>query len=330
MELYHIAILRDVALSFENKNKQIALDLISIALKHRPEGDLLHAKFADYSKSLIVSNDISDSLVKAINLVDDAWLLKFLDVCLYLEPNNRTFLSLKNEVSFTHYVELKKNSSINLDLNFDVIPFGSRCTSAVVCHYAQLLKESLPFDWTIPLLPCKTQQILEQDFKDFIPSNIGEKGANNKYGVGLAHFSAHESHQDGINIYNLRIDRFQALLNSSTHKYFVYVNEDYLYKSEYRNEHFNKQTFEEMLLLEGYLKGRYPHFTFNILYFDFVQHDIIENSSIVPFFIKTGKYWSEGVHSNYSSFRKYIGKVLSELFNTEFDNKVNVDELFAK
>jgi hypothetical protein len=50
-----------------------------------------------------------------------------------------------------------------------VIPFGHRCSSALVCKYANLRKFSLPFDWTIPTFPGKIQRILENDFQDFIP-----------------------------------------------------------------------------------------------------------------------------------------------------------------
>ena len=45
--------------------------------------------------------------------------------------------------------------------NCYVIPFGHRCTSALVAKYASLRYFSLPFDWTIPLYPNKIKNVLE-------------------------------------------------------------------------------------------------------------------------------------------------------------------------
>jgi len=320
MEPFYINTLRDVAISLENKNKQIALDLMDLALTFRPEGLILINKVNEYTKLLTPSSDTIQSLLTAIDVVEEALFLNLLNTCLYLYPNNADFLLIKNKVGFSHRVDLEKVSALKVDIEYDVVPFGSRCTSAIACHYAQLIKESLPFDWAIPLLPARTQNILEENFQHFIPSNIGEKRARNTYGVGLAHFDAHENRQDGIDIYNLRVERFNKLMQSSKHKYFVYVNEDYLYNKAYRGEVFNKGAFEEMLSLEDYIKGRYPHFSFNILYFDFVSHKGIEGSSIVPFVIETGKFWDQPIGSTFPSFRKYIGKALCGLFKTEFDD----------
>lgn len=325
--------LRDVALSLEKRDKQIASDLMNFALKYRSNGPLLIKKVSEYSKVLAPRKNITHSLCEALKIVDDSYLLRLLNVCLEIEPNNSKFLGIKSKVSFSHTFNDEKVSLINFSSEGDIIPIGSRCTSAIACHYANLHKESLPFDWTIPLTPDKSLDIIEKGFKGFIPSKItiGERVVN-EYGIGLAHFSEHTSTDEGVEVYKQRIARFNRVIqNTSKHKYFIYVNEDYLYNKNYRGKLFNKKKFDDVLALERYFKGNFPGLSFKILYFDFVNHEhrINESSSVIPIYIETEKFWNISQISNYPAFRKYVGKILSELFSTKFNGSVKILDLFT-
>ena len=59
-------------------------------------------------------------------------------------------------INFTSSYKFINNSN-----NYIIIPFGHRCASALACKYASLRNQSLPFDWTIPLYPSKSKEILK-------------------------------------------------------------------------------------------------------------------------------------------------------------------------
>ena len=149
---------------------------------------------------------------------------------------------------FSHYINNSNNLTINN--NFYAVPFGQRCTSALACKYANIRNFSLPFDWTIPLFPSKIKKVLEYDFYGFIP-DVHNNHFDNIYDIGLAHFNP--DIEKGVNEYKRRIDRFNYIMNDNKKKYFVYINEDYLYDDNYRNDHFNDTIFNEMLDLEYFL-----------------------------------------------------------------------------
>ena len=44
--------------------------------------------------------------------------------------------------------------------NYDIIPIGYRCATAIACNYAKIRTCSLPFDWGIPWNPKKIKNIL--------------------------------------------------------------------------------------------------------------------------------------------------------------------------
>jgi hypothetical protein len=67
---------------------------------------------------------------------------------------------------FSHVINNPNNFVIKNDYN--VIPFGHRCSSALACKFANIRKFSLPFDWNIPLFPNKIVKVLENNFNDFI------------------------------------------------------------------------------------------------------------------------------------------------------------------
>lgn len=156
---------------------------------------------------------------------------------------------------FSHSINNPNKIVINDINDYYVIPFGHRCTSAIVLQIANIRKFSLPFDWTIPLFPNKIKNILENDFRDFIPdvhNNIFE----NKYNISLAHFNININ--EGIREYIRRISRFKKIIKEDKRIYFLYVNEDYLYDNKYRETEFNNTIFKEMLNLELYLDNKYP------------------------------------------------------------------------
>lgn len=218
---------------------------------------------------------------------------------------------------FTYQIN-NPNDFVIENENYNVIPFGHRCTSALACKYANMRKYSLPFDWTIPLFPGKTQKILHSNFAEFIP-DVHNNIFKNMYGVELAHFN--ENKTDGINEYKRRIERFNSVINEPKKIYFIYINDDYLYDNKYRTINFNDRIFNEMLNLEKFLRTKYTNINYNILYFNFKKDDIPQNSNIINIVLSTDTFYNSwpSDYSVVSNFRNYCGKILSELFNTKYD-----------
>jgi len=210
------------------------------------------------------------------------------------------------------------NNPNELVINDDyyIIPFGSRCSSAMVCNYANIRKFSLPFDWTIPLFPNKIKKVLEENFRDFIP-DVYNDIFNNKYEIYLAHFNSNIN--DGIEEYKRRIDRFNDIINQPKKIYFVYVNEDYLYNNNYREDQFNDNIFNEMLELEKFIKDKYINIDYNILYFDFKHYDIPTNSNIINIVLHTTNVYDTPENSPFVNLRIFCAKILTELFNTSLN-----------
>lgn len=217
-------------------------------------------------------------------------------------------------MKLTHEIFNPNNITFELN-NYYFIPFGHRCTSAMITKFASLRKWSLPFDWCAMIYPNMIKDVLENDFKDFIP-DVKNNIFTNKYNFTLHHFNTNIS--EGINEYTRRIDRLRNLINVKERIYFVYVNEDYLYDAKYRETNFIKNTFNQMLELESFLKKRYVNINFTILYFDFVQHEIPANSNIINIVLKSDTYYEIERRRIYTRFRNYCGKLLSEIFNTKF------------
>ncbi|NJN62385.1 MAG: hypothetical protein HC795_13395 [Coleofasciculaceae cyanobacterium RL_1_1] len=152
---------------------------------------------------------------------------------------------------FSHTINNPNNFLIQ-NHDFYAIPFGHRCSSALACKYAGIRKFSLPFDWTIPTFPSKIQQVLTNDFDDFIP-DVHHNIFVNRYGIQLKHFNSNLD--TGIEEYQRRINRFGDIIGQSDQKlYFIYINEDYLYDSDYREDCLNDAIFNEMLELEIFLQ----------------------------------------------------------------------------
>jgi hypothetical protein len=214
---------------------------------------------------------------------------------------------------FTYKINNPNNLKIENN-NSIVIPFGMRCTPAIVCKWAQLRKIALPFDWTIPTLPDKIKNVLENNFDEFIPDI--PRTYFNKYGIGLAHFN--KNIPEGIEQYKRRIDRFNNIINSSNKKYFIYINEDYLFDTKYRVEDFNQKMFKDMLELEIFIKEKYTNIDYTIIYFNFTEEKIPSNSNIFNIAINTSQYFELASAAPYHEFRIFCAKILAELFNTEY------------
>ena len=160
---------------------------------------------------------------------------------------------------FSHKINNSNNFIIKDD--YYIVPFGHRCTTAIACYYANIRKISLPFDWCNPALPKKIQKVLENNFDEFIPDVLNGV-FDNKYNFNISHFNSNI--EKGISDYIRRIDRFNSIINDSKKIYFIYINEDYLYNSKYREDKFNEETFNEMLELEKYMKDSYKNIDYNI------------------------------------------------------------------
>jgi hypothetical protein len=224
---------------------------------------------------------------------------------------------------FSHVIVNPNNLVINNDCF--VIPFGHRCTSALACKYSNMRKFSLPFDWTIPLFPKKIQKVLENNFEDFIP-DVYNGVFHNKYDFILAHFN--NDINNGVEEYNRRIDRFNYVMNEPKKKYFIYINEDYLYNKNYREDEFNNNMFQEMLELEAFIKKKYVNIDYTILFFNFKNHDIPRDSNIINIVLHSNKLYDEPNIPVYDKLRYYCGKILSHLFETTLTLSIDPDRVF--
>jgi hypothetical protein len=215
---------------------------------------------------------------------------------------------------FSYLINNPNNFVIKND--YFIIPIGHRCTSALACSYASIRNFSLPFDWTSKLFPNKIQKVLENNFDDFIP-DVHNGVFHNKYGCRLAHFNPNII--EGIEEYKRRIDRFNDIINQSKKIYFVYINEDYLYDNNFREDEFNNKIFNEMLELEKFIKDKYINIDYNVLLFNFKHHNIPTNSNIINIVLHTTKLYDTYNSSTYKDLRKFCGKILAELFNTNLN-----------
>jgi hypothetical protein len=222
------------------------------------------------------------------------------------------------------------NIIIDTKENYYVIPFGHRCSTALIIKYASLRKFSLPFDWTIPLYPDKIKSILKNNFEDFIPdvkNNIFE----NKYGVILSHFD--DDILNGIKQYERRIERFNRIIKENKMIYFVYMNEDYIYSKKYREKEVNDKFFFDMLELEKFLKKKYLNINYTILFFNFFEYKIPKDSNIINIVLKTDKVSDTICDYCFNNYRLYCAKLLSNVFKTKFEPYLNVklmNDLFSE
>jgi hypothetical protein len=219
-------------------------------------------------------------------------------------------------MSFSYKIYNPNNIIINTRENYHIVPFGHRCSSALVAKYASLRKCSLPFDWCMPLFPQKIQHSLEDDLKNFIP-DVKNKVFTNKYNFSLTHFN--ENIDEGIAQYKRRINRLNNIFRDKRKIYFIYVNENYLYDESYRNKKFNDDLFSQMLNLESFMKQKYTNINYTILYFNFHQEIIPKNSNIINIVLNTNKLYNRSSKAPWGDLRIYCGQILTKMFNTKFN-----------
>lgn len=227
----------------------------------------------------------------------------------------------QKRINFSYYVHNPNNIVINKEEEYTVIPFGHRCTSAIAVRNASLRKFSLPFDWNLYLYPGKIKNVLQNNFENFLPENITSQNKiiMNKYDIKISHFN--NDIKKGIEEYTRRLERIKKILSDHKKIYFVYINEDYLYRESYRNKDFNDKMLSEMIDLDCYLKTNYPNIKHTILYFNFIEEKIPENSSIINVVLKSNIYSQSP--SYYEPFRNFCTKILCNLFETQEADKVH-------
>ena len=213
--------------------------------------------------------------------------------------------------------------SVNADVEFHpnatyiIIPFGHRCTSAIACKMAGLRKCSLPFDWINSGYPAKLHHAIKDDFRHYIPDEYqdNQEAVMNKYDILLAHVN--KNRDNGVAEYERRIQRFRDIIGNNTAKYFVCIYEDYLYNAMHREKDYHQDVFQGILEFEKYYKATYGT-NFNILWFDFVKHDIPEDSNIILYVITPDQLYHDFDGSSYGAFREFCGMTLQKIFNTTF------------
>ena len=222
--------------------------------------------------------------------------------------------SKQKRVSFSYYVHNPNNIAINKEEDYIIMPAGHRCTSAIAASYASLRKFSLPFDWNMYLYPGKIKKVLENNFEDFLPDIIQQNEIiMNKYEIKIAHFN--NNIEKGIEEYKRRLERVKKIFKDNKKVYLIYINEDYLYRESYRNKEFNNKMFSEMVDLDYYLKINYPNLNHTILYFNFIQEEIPEDSNILNIVLKSNIYAQ--CPSYQEIFRCYCSQILCKLFETQ-------------
>jgi len=231
----------------------------------------------------------------------------------------------KPSLSFTHSLANPNDLIIAKD-DFHCVPFGNSCSSALACKYAGIRKASLPFDWAARTTPRKIKEVLESDFSDFIP-DVHNNIFINKYDLSLPHFNPIVD--DGIKETNRRIHRLLDILGSTTKIYFVYVNDAYLVNGNYRQSHYTDTFFREMVDLELFLKKKFSAIDLVILFFDFKNHALPEDSNIVEFVINPSQLYDSDSMFAAEALRKHIGHTLAELFDTRFKAGFSGDEFYG-
>jgi hypothetical protein len=228
----------------------------------------------------------------------------------------------KKRLRFSYYVHNPNDISINKDEDFIVMPSGHRCTSAIAVRNASLRKFSLPFDWNLYLYPGKIKKVLENNFENFLPDVIPQNEIiMNKYDIKLAHFNSNT--QKGIEEYTRRLERVKKIFKDNKKVYFIYINEDYLYRESHREKEFNNKMFSEMIDLDCYLKINYPNINHTIIYFNFIEEKIPENSNILNVVLKSNIYAERP--SYLEPFRKFCSQILCNLFETQLTETKSID-----
>jgi hypothetical protein len=71
-----------------------------------------------------------------------------------------------------------------------------------------------------------------------------------------------------------------------------------------------------MIELEKFIRNKYVNIDYNILYFNFIEHNIPADSNIINIVLNSTNIYNN-TNSPYEELRNFCGKILSELFNTD-------------
>jgi hypothetical protein len=206
------------------------------------------------------------------------------------------------------------NNFVIQKTDYNVIPIGNKCATAIACNYANIRKMSLPFDWIVTF-PNQIQQILENNFHDFIP-DVHNKVFSTKYKFVHIHFNPDVD--TGIEECKRRIERFNVIINQPTKIYFFYIHEAWLYNDKHREDQFNNNIFNKMLALEVFLKQKYTHIDYNILYFNFKHHNIPTNSNIINIVLHTTNVYDNAKDdAKRRQFLRFCAQIITKLFDTK-------------
>ena len=220
------------------------------------------------------------------------------------------------------------NNSNNIVTNSNdchLIPFGYNCAASLACNFANLRKFALPFDWVSPLPPDVIQNILENKLTDFIP-DVRNGIFTNKYNCEFPHFN--KNTEEGISAYERRITRFNDIMNDSKKKYFICVNEYYLYSNTHRLPEWIHKNFTDMLNLDCYLKTKYVNMDYVIVYFSYTHHTIPVNHNIINIIIHSSQLFDKIADSPFEEVRYYCGRLLTSIFNTKMGAMYYTDDIF--
>ena len=105
------------------------------------------------------------------------------------------------------------------------------------------------------------------------------------------------------------------------------MNEDYIYSKKYREKEINDKIFFDMLELEKFLKKKYSKLNYTILYFNFFEYKIPKDSNIINIILKTDKVYDNICDHNFNNYRLFCSKILSNVFKTNFEPKLNVKSM---
>ena len=223
---------------------------------------------------------------------------------------------------------INNSNNFVIENDYYVIPFGHRCSTAIACNYANIRYFSLPFDWGMLFFPKTIQNILENNFIGFTDFTYLDNNIYNaRYNFGSIHYNT--DHDINVKTFNRRINRFNDIINQLKKIYFIYINEDYLYNNNFREDKFNDNIFNEMLKLEEFIKDKYKSIDYNILYFNFKHHNIPTNSNIINIVLHNDNLYDTACNSPYEEFRMYCGKILSKLFNTKLIESLEEGDIFT-
>lgn len=157
--------------------------------------------------------------------------------------------------------------------------------------------EAYPFDYCNSFNLSNVLFAIQNYFGSFVP----DSGRLNRYGICIKHLD--DLTNDELKVYfRNRIERFINILKTTNRILFVYVNEDYLYDKQYRDN--SDQMYGDAEAFCHYLQNVYPDLNFQILYFDSVYRP--STQTIINVFINIPKEMLVNGHSLFSPTREHV------------------------